>query len=1151
MDITLPSGAVFDFGDTPEEQVAEELTNLRTSNPELFQESMATEPQSEGPPNPVTTPYSELKAYYDKNPSGSAESQEPDIIPTIDGDITDIPTRFAFGKRDTAEEKEQFLTETYGPGSFGKDRSGRYYLELDNISPEIKAEKNLSDSGTMWFNKPGGGFLGLFDMGDLSDFTGKYRGELIGGTAAALATTGVGLLPASILIGLGAGLGKGVDELQEVVEGTQLQPTSEIVGDVATAAAFNSLGNLVVGGTLKLLGRVIKGSGNPDAQVISDLIATGMSPGQAKAAAVQIQRTQTRDAIKAGASPTISDATGKAILGRMQAIHEGIFPNRKAARANRTYVENLIKQYRNGDLSDGAFGAALDQNAKDVSALISQSMKNPSEAVKLANQHLRDVIEEEMNILKQVYTTGDETAAVFQGEMTRMVRLWQNNNKELYDNASTLLDDAKLFRSNDLKELVGRQIEAPLAAEQGLANNPVYQYIINKEGDFTLSELQALRSTVNNSRSGDLVGDVADHQLKGLSEKLDEMFDSANVTIQQKMADLKSGQMMSYKTLGVDAPAGRNSGQIISKEEAAELARKFADGFDLYKGAQAHYADGAEIFKTGAMNMLNQNIKEGFFADLSSIAESVIQNGKPELLKNYLRAVTPDETVRGTLQAIPETQWSEMANAAKSGNITEVNRLLGANFPELAGSSSSNEVLRKVGISFKPPKFLETLSENDPYRIRVLKDLADTFTVHAEDSAAAATGISHKNISREMLANTWMKTAIRESETSGVGVFDPVKFRVSFDRLGAEVQTELFGAAEAKRLNSVLKDFALVAPDQVKGGYRFASAAPESINNSTMRNIASNLQSDVAEAQAQSTNALFQAVKSGNIVDADSLVQAAVKDPKLLDDLIAAVPDDAINQPFGLRDATMSRIIRQAFPDGVTEDAVVSGAWQDGMAGAIANLNQRGSLNKILGPETVQDLIKLTKLSVGDQALKGKGGLASSAYAAGIGMRILAEPVSGLTSVAAIFASGRILRNPTFLKLMTRPNIRASELKNGIRALTDDIMAKARADGLTITRKQANDAAKQQFGNLSVLRRRFTELAAADARLIASTKASESTGPEQRQAVGQAISGAASAARPVVQNIQQQLPAAAAQVQQMNPLRQVEQNKLLGIGANQ
>jgi hypothetical protein len=33
--------------------------------------------------------------------------------------------------------------------------------------------------------------------------------------------------------------------------------------------------------------------------------------------------------------------------------------------------------------------------------------------------------------------------------------------------------------------------------------------------------------------------------------------------------------------------------------------------------------------------------------------------------------------------------------------------------------------------------------------------------------------------------------------------------------------------------------------------------------------------------------------------------------------------------------------------------------------------------------------------------------------------------------------------------------------------------------------------------------------------------------------------------------IQQQIPAAAAAAQQMNPLRQIEQNKLMGIGVNQ
>jgi hypothetical protein len=56
MDITLPSGAVFDFGDLSQEDIAERLTTLRNSNPELFQETTAAEPQSEGPPDPATEP---------------------------------------------------------------------------------------------------------------------------------------------------------------------------------------------------------------------------------------------------------------------------------------------------------------------------------------------------------------------------------------------------------------------------------------------------------------------------------------------------------------------------------------------------------------------------------------------------------------------------------------------------------------------------------------------------------------------------------------------------------------------------------------------------------------------------------------------------------------------------------------------------------------------------------------------------------------------------------------------------------------------------------------------------------------------------------------------------------------------------------------
>ncbi len=1149
--IEFPSGDVVDFEDANEQQIKDAVDGLRERNPELFAEKTF---------DYGTASFDEIVARARGEQSGltggDPSTSEPSFSPTIEGQVTDYNTRWEFGKKDTVEEEEKFLTEKYGPDSFGRDDSGNYFLKLDNISPEIKANNNLANSGTMWFNRPGGGFLGLFDAPDVVEFLGKYRGELIGATGAAMAASGLGLIPGSILIGLGAGLGKGADEYLETREGSQLQSADEIYGDVATAAAFNAGGNLLIGGVLKGLGRIIKGPGNPDAQVISDLMDQGLTAGQAKAAAVQLQRTSTREAMEEGLRPTILDATGKAVLGRMQAIHEGIFPNRAAARSNRKYVEDLLNKYRNGELSGDALGEALDQNAKNITNMLAQAMKDPDDAVRLANQHLRKVIDEEIALLKKLYTPGDETAAAFQNEVTRMVRLWQNNNKQLYGNASEALGENKLFKSSDLQAVVKRQLKQPLAEESGLKNNPVYKYILGKTDDYTLKELQTLRTAVNNSRSSSLVGDVGDFELKELADTLDNMFSAANKDVMERVSVVRSilntspNAVPQYRDLGpfVNIPQGKNPGMFLSRQEAEQTLKTLDDGFRLLKEADAHYAKGAESFKTGALNMLNRNVKDGYFADLNSVVETVVQNGKPELLKKYLKAVTPEESVRGTLQSVPETQWLLMADAAKKNNIEEINRLLQNNFPALAANfgDAKAKALRKIGLSFKPEKFLETLGPWDPYRNSVLNDLAETFTLHAADSAAAASGRLHKDVSRQMLAKSWMKTAWQKS--NDMDVFDPVKFRRQFDDLGKEVQQELFGESEARRLNSVLKDFALVARDRVKGGLRFQNADTNTIINSNMRNIVSNLQDDVAEAQAQSTSALFQAIKSGRVDDADTLIQAAVKDPRLLDDLVSKVPDAVLNQPYGLRDAAMSRVIREAFPDGVTEEAVINGAWQNGMRAALENMNQRGSLNKILGPETVQDLLKLTKLPVGDRSLRGKGGLASSAYAAGIGMRILAEPVSGIASVASIYASGRILRSKRFLKLMTSPSIRATDLKAGIRALTDDILAKARADGVNLTRKQANDAAKKQLGNLSVFRRRLREIAGTEARVIGLTKASESLDPDTREGIRQNVSQAVDVARPMVQNLQQQLPeipAAAAQAQQaVDPLRQAMREQM-------
>lgn len=1142
MDITLPSGAVFNFGNLSEDEIAEQLTSLRGTNPEFFQEA------SSEPPDPTTTPFSELKAYYEGSGTGTGQ---PSFEPTNDVEIVDLETRYEFGKADRADEKEASLTRMFGPDSFGVSPQGDYYLKLDNISPEIKESKKLPETGTMWVNKPGGGFLGLFNMPDVADFLGAYRGEIAGGTVAAMAAGPLGLFGASLLIGAGAGLGKYVDEVIETKEGIQLQPHSEVIGDAAIAAAWNSSGNLFIGGLLKGLGRVIKGPGNPDAQVISNLRDQGMTEPTARAAAVQMQRTATRADIAAGGRPTISDATGKAIMGRMQGIHEAIFPNKSAARQNRQYIQSLMKQYENGSLGPGALKQALNQNAKDVESLIRNAMKDPDEAVKLANQHLRDVIGEEIDLLMKYYVPDDATSSFMQRSLERSVRMWQQNNRTLYENADNALERMKIFDAKGLRAAAKKMTDDPLAEELGLAKDPIFTYIARKTDDYTLSELQSLRTLVNNGRSSGLVGNAQDHQLKKLADELDRMFDSTEALLNYKMFN----QAGTYGDLGITPPPGSNAGTMLPKKLRDEHLKRITNGLDLFKKAQLHYKEGAEKFKSGAVEMLNKNIKDGFAPDLLSVVELAVQSNKPELLKNYLKSVTPEGNTIGVIQKVPQGEWSLMAQAAEAGNINEVNRLLQKNFIALSGKTGTKD-LKKLGLSFKPPSFIEALPENNPFRMRFLDDLAETFRLHSDDAYYRAGPNIQRNINRDMLAGAWLKNA--QQKSTDLNVFDPARFKRSFDDLGKNVQDELFGKAKAVELRTTFNDLALVGRNPVTQNFNFADVAASDINNSTMRNIVSNLQKTILEANEQSTNSLFQAVKSGQIIDAESLVQSAVKNPTLLDDLMRSVPPSTLNQPAGFKDAVMARIMREAFPDGVTEAAISSGAWQDAMQAAIFNMNQRGALTKILGQDTVNDLVKMTKIKISDKAIKGKGGIVSAAYAATIGMRVLADPISGLASVAGVYASGRILRNPMFLKLMTRPSIAAKDYKAGVRALTEDLLRQAEMEGITLTRSQARIQAEQEMGRLSVIGLRLKEIAAAEARLFAFTGASGTTTAENRRDMGQAISGAVEPIRPrisravematpAIGNIQQQIsPSIQALRDQADPRVQARRDLLGG-----
>tara|TARA_R110000824_G_scaffold346398_2_gene533238 strand:+ start:35 stop:3574 length:3540 start_codon:yes stop_codon:yes gene_type:complete len=1122
--LSLPSGNVLDFGDASDQEIERAISTLRAGQPELFEE--VVEEERMPPPDLATASIEEVQAYYG---GGEDEERDPGVEMTHAGEIESLGFQYDYGEADNDRGRAMRLEKRFGEGTFAQDNNGYFYLLLDKISPELKKEYNLQESGTMYVNRPGGSFLGLFDFSDVAGFAGGNSGSLLAGTGAALMATGLGLIPGSIVMGLAMGGGKAVDELIiENAQGLQDQTIDEVYGDIATEALFGAGTNVVLGAAFRLARRLIKGPGKPDGQVISQLMDQGLTQKQALHVATQVARTKVRGAIKAGAVPTMYEATGKPIAGRLQAIYEGIFPNRKAALANRDYVNGLFDKYSKSELSEGAFKDLLEQNADDVTRLIQNAMKDPDKAVEMANTTLRKTISKEIDFLIDNFQPGSVPSAQWQKAMGMTVKAWQAGSANLYKHADSLLGktaqfDKNIIRTRMLTELGLREIvkkdgtkklvdlspgSSTLATLQGLQEKPIINYILNKKTNYTLNELNTLRHTLRSQgKDPELVGSVTDHQIKNLVEALDNMITQKADDIGSIVGRLNKGGSVSYKELGIPNPGSGfgslktkgNRGQVVAVDKSLAIANSKMKGFELLQRANKQYSDGAELYKSGAANMLFKNIDDGYFDDLIKVVSTVVENNNPLQLQKYLKLVTPKGTQIGQIEKVRPGQWRDISDAVKrvrggQGNVSDVNKMI-------------NSLVIDERVLPRLQTWLDDMPVDQGYRKVVLDDFLKTIDAYADQAAAVASPEAFKNINRSLLSGTWLRNARDTSKSRGT--FDPDVFAQKFNNLGREVQDELFGKKFANDLRNTTKDFFLVAKGKETGRLNFINQAADSINNKKMADVVRGLQNDLAVAERQSQDALFQAVRNGTIVDADSLVQAAVKNPRLVDSLRREVGEDVFNSPGGLRDMTMQRIVKQGFPEGITDDAVASGKFAQNMERTILKMNEQGGLSKILGAETVRDLrsaVKMSEKYASDLSLKGKGGLASAAFAAGIGMRIIMEPVSAMGEIASIMFVGRMMRNRTFLKWMTKPTIRARDYKAGLNAISERIMKEAAADGRAITKKQAEAQARNELGELNIAGMRLRELAWAESRMIGALQTSGAVDSESRESIGEAVS---------------------------------------------
>jgi len=1137
-EITLPSGAVFDFGALSQEDIADKLTELRSNDPNLFIEAQTP---SETAFDFSKASSAQIEEYFSKRKA--AEVSVPEYKPSNEGEVEDTSFQFMYGRADTVGDKAKRLEAEFGPGTFRQvEGTDKFVLLLDNVSPEKKKEYGLPDTGDIYVNRPG------FSWYDVAGFGGQEAAPLTAALGAGLIFSGVGVIPGmAIMAAAGAG-GKAFDEIviEDRLEKMNTQSDDQVWGDIALTGAFYGLGEGLGRGLFALGRRIIKGPGaRPDPARIGELVAGGMGRQAATKIAREEAKTELRRAVAEGARPTVSEVSQKAILGRMQSIYEGIFPNAAAAAKNLDFVKQTLGRLGTGEIDDATAKELLAQQSASISRQVANAMKNANvdDAVRLANQHMQKVIDNEFKVLLDLYNPNKALLTGWQDAANNAARLFEQDSSILYKKAEDLLkgvvdnqgQNAATFSVKPLQKAIKElQEDSARVAVMGDAfDSGLFAYIRNpskfRPADstlgndvFSLTELTNLKSALRSvSKDPALVPGMNDSAVGKIVKSIDD-------TINNKLASLAASRTRSPdpKVLYVD------SAGIVGRQWDDATAKTFEDGVMAWNTAQKFHASGIKRFRSFSEELLHKNIRSGVTISDKEVMQAIVRDGQPEALLRYLKSITPSGRAAEGIQTIPQSVFDDAAKAANAGQFKQANKILD-------DAGVDKDIVKRL------PAFAEKLGVNDPYGRMIASEFSGTIRNLGNLAAARANPLKYRNNVRDSLAREWLQQSYTTSKVAGE--FSPTVFASRFDQLGKTADA-LFGNKNATALRELMKDYHKIG----MSNKQFANATAEALGATagqirsralgltggrSISDEIAGVQAVIKEAERQSDDALFQAFARGQIDDADSLVTSILKTPSNYDKLVkqfGAQLEDPLTRVGGVKDMVMGRIMEAAFPQGVLPDVVASGAWGAPMRRQITNLNRNGALAKILGDgdravgqPIVNDLIKASKIGerISDQALKGKQGLASAAFAAGAGMRLITNPLAFVGEAVGIFTMGRIMRQKWFLNSLLQPRYSAGLGLNPFSVGGRRLL-------------QQGQRAGADLDNVSPLGLELRERIAQEARAMAASLQETQVGPDTREAATQFVQeNIIQPSRQSVQNINVPgLPAnAAAPAQTVSP----------------
>lgn len=930
---------------------------------ELFDGTVLEFP--EGTPRDVVNRVAKEQTLARRGQAPSTTSEEVSApAPEIDrSGVKDYGLRANLARADNASEyklrlKDAGFTEDM---YFQDPMSGEFVLRLDNVPQQLKEQYGLKNSGNLQIEDDE-----VFTKQDIAEFFSANSGPILGGIAASVATGGAGLLVAAAAAGAGSAGGYLLEEGMEYANGVQDQDLASVGRTAAYEAVAGAVGEGVGRGIAAVGGRLIKG---PGGDVANEARALG------------------REALGQGARPTVKAATTRPILGRLQAIYEGVFPNQAAAKANGNAVINKIKELKaqQGIVDDVDYNAIQSALQRDIDRIYG----TPEQLLKDANKNLDTIVQKEIDKVKDFFGKPDPRGGESIAEALQIAKqTFDEDVGALYGKADILLGRTPIIDTGGIKNTLSNIIRDNPAL--GLDKNAFGKFVMDMDDAVSVQTASSLRTMLNQaSFDPSLVGAVDRAMLSRLNKSVQNAFNSSEAALASVIA-------------GNTPPPG--AGSALSQVANLSTAR---EGLKTLRDAQNFYAKGVDRFQDVMASKLFRQYREAVDFNPEAIIDpkfGLLTPNNAAGLRRFLNAATPmgrtaeRSAAIGRVSSIPQ-------------RIEDVVPDTMVNLGDDVGSQNLKEVIR-------------FLPDDDPLK-RYYAEIFENQRIFAESvEEARRTGVAQREAVRRQLAGSYLNKMFEQNKDL-LGRIDPAKVADEIRKLGSTAKV-LFKDGPNGQYNVVmdsLKDMATLGKNVSDDELARLAGRPITEQIEIIRALTGQ------QEKLKGTRLLQTLERAAQDNDPETILNAVFRRQN-------AAPVKAAKDILGessdtmeaVRDLALRKILVTAGdPDMSSADdfieAVFNGTHASKLESAL-NAYGRSTLDEMFGKETTDGLYALTKFSqtVSQAPIKGLGGLAPASIAAGLGVAgALTAPFATLTTVGGLLAMSRLLRSKPFLKLITRP----------------------------------------------------------------------------------------------------------------------------------